>query len=323
MWKSGWEALLADPAAPPLTGQSLSDNHLQHFKTAASLLETYSESGSLPEGYQELCRSDVTPCFIIAQRNGSTGVWVLVTGTACQSDADVNAAGSSLWDGQHHLHTGHMLCSEYIMTKLKLCYDGKGLVRLVGHSMGGGIVGALAQQIVRDKPGWKYFGVCFGPAASMDVSLAKQIQNRFVSTCHQEDPIPCLSDRAVMVIVLNAHRMAKDRVLKRVNDPIRAYCHLYPDQKADQLSKDTQLLADLEQGCSSLQQKIDQEPELVPPGVIRQLRGGLSATSRPRLQFCGHQDVVPVQPTFSRGTWLQNRGHAHAMVVYADLLAKA
>ncbi|KAL0055559.1 hypothetical protein WJX82_001856 [Trebouxia sp. C0006] len=288
MWKSGWEALLADPAAPPLTGQSLSDNHLQHFKTAASLLETYSESGSLPEGYQELCRSDVTPCFIIAQRNGSTGVWVLVTGTACQSDADVNAAGSSLWDGQHHLHTG-----------------------------------ALAQQIVRDKPGWKYFGVGFGPAASMDVSLAKQIQNRFVSTCHQEDPIPCLSDRAVMVIVLNAHRMAKDRVLKRVNDPIRAYCHLYPDQKADQLSKDTQLLADLEQGCSSLQQKIDQEPELVPPGVIRQLRGGLSATSRPRLQFCGHQDVVPVQPTFSRGTWLQNRGHAHAMVVYADLLAKA
>jgi len=298
---------------------------------------------------QELCRSDVTPCFIIAQRNGSTGVWVLVTGTACQSDADVNAAGqqiclllmllcatlqfatvcfammtgSSLWDGQHHLHTGHMLCSEYIMTKLKLCYDGKGLVRLVGHSMGGGIVGALAQQIVRDKPGWKYFGVGFGPAVSMDVSLAKQIQNRFVSTCHQEDPIPCLSDRAVMVIVLNAHRMAKDRVLKRVHDPIRAYCHLYPDQKADQLSKDTQLLADLEQGCSSLQQKIDQEPELVPPGVICQLRGGLSATSRPRLQFCGHQDVVPVQPTFSRGTWLQNRGHAHAMVVYADLLAKA
>ncbi|KAL0053984.1 hypothetical protein WJX82_001960 [Trebouxia sp. C0006] len=288
MWKSGWDALLADPAAPPLTGQSPSDNHLQHFKTAASLLETYSESGSLPEDYQELCRSDVTPCFIIAQRNGSTGVWVLVTGTACQSDADVNAAGSSLWDGQHHLHTG-----------------------------------ALAQQIVRDKPGWKYFGVYFGPAASMDVSLAKQIQNRFVSTCHQEDPIPCLSDRAVMVIVLNAHRMAKDRVLKRLNDPIRAYCHLYPDQKADQLSKDTQLLADLEQGCSSLQQKIDQEPELVPPGVICQLRGGLSATSRPRLQFCGHQDVVPVQPTFSRGTWLQNRGHAHAMVVYADLLAKA
>lgn len=151
-----------------------------------------------------------------------------------------------------------------------------------------------------------------------------RIETKFDSICHQDDPVPWLSDKAQLCLVSESYSRQLQRAQRNINDNLRVPRTLHLSA-AQQRLEDYSQIAIIEAAMRDNQEASANMPELVPPGRILQLRGSAFSTS-PNMVHLVHAattDNLPLKPSISYGTWAQNQGTAHSMSTYAILINSA
>ena len=155
----------------------------------------------------------------------------------------------------------------------------------------------------------------------MTSQLARRIQNRFLSICHQEDPVPLLSHKAAMFIVLKSMRRLHNQAQRRLQNT----GHPYHPGGTEQT--DNQLVLSIPTAYQELQAEYNGTPTLVSPGTVFQLHGNVQEALSDRsisLQRRSRNDANRTMPAFSFGTWHQGgfMQTSHDLQTYQDLLGK-